>query len=235
MVGRHHNDPIFSFTDYKLQPVQPGEYPFEQILSSGKGKMNMELAMKPLSGGGVVRKLAVNGEMVYLSETMRRNVVLFLSDVTEQLEWQETLLKAKDEAEEAANAKSAFLSSMSHELRTPMNGIVGMVNLLRDTSPLSTEQLEYMENIQNCADLLLSIINEVLDFSKMEYNMVELETIPFNLGGVVGKSLEVVTTNLFKKIEVMWLIAENVPYVVCGDPTRCSTAFHTNHVCVTGT
>lgn len=133
------------------------------------------------------------------------------------------LVQAKAAAEASTRAKSAFLSSMSHELRTPMNGIVGMVNLLTDAqsySPLTDEQEEYMQNILSCANLLNAIINEVLDFSKIEYGALTLEQIPYSVAQVLDQSIDVVAGHSHKQLDIMSLVAPDVPQRVMGDPTR---------------
>ena len=101
-------------------------------------------------------------------------------DITDRKRYEEMLLKAKEAAEDATRAKSEFLANMSHEIRTPMNAVIGTTCLLQDES-LTPEQREYAETIRSSGEALLSIINDILDLSKSEEGMMELERQPFNL------------------------------------------------------
>ena len=109
---------------------------------------------------------------------------------------------------------------MSHEVRTPLNGVLGMTRLLLDTS-LDAAQREYAQTAYACSEGLLALINDVLDFSKLEAGKVTLEQLPFSVADVVEDGLAVVAETAQRKaLGLCALISPDVPAVVLGDPTR---------------
>lgn len=141
-------------------------------------------------------------------------------DISKERQVAEELIKAKDEAEEATQAKSMFLANMSHEIRTPLNAIIGLAHLTLKT-PLSFKQHDYINKMHNAGVSLLSIINDILDFSKIEAGRIELESIQFELDDVV----EYLTTGLGslaaeKKLEILFDVSPDVPATLMGDQLR---------------
>ena len=133
---------------------------------------------------------------------------------TEQLE------KAKNAAEAASRAKSAFLATMSHEIRTPMNGVLGMTEMLLGTD-LSDTQRKFTKLVKSSGEHLLVIINDILDFSKIEAGKLSVEYINFNLWDLLDDINNVYTPQAQAKgIGLDFDIANNIPISICGDPNR---------------
>ncbi len=123
-------------------------------------------------------------------------------------------------AKSAVAAKSAFLANMSHEIRTPMNGVLGMLSLLRTTS-LAIDQKEYVDTAFNSGEMLLALINDILDYSKIEAGKLDLEETDFNLRDRVEGVAEMLAEKAHGKgLDLACIIAPDVPQHVKGDPTR---------------
>jgi PAS domain S-box-containing protein len=141
-------------------------------------------------------------------------------DRTEREKEERELIRAKDEANMANEAKGTFLANMSHEIRTPMNAVLGMVQLLQRTE-LNARQADYLDRAQLAARSLLDIINDILDVSKIEAGKLTLESEPFVLDGLLRELAAILgTTAGAKQIEILYEIQAAVPQQLCGDALR---------------
>ncbi len=147
-------------------------------------------------------------------------VVVVASDITERKEVENAMRRAKEEAEKVAQAKSDFIAVVSHEVRTPMNGVLGMARLLLET-PLLPEQKEFAQTIVTSAEALLTILNDLLDISKLEAGKLELEVIPLAPHVLFERTVNLMASTAREKdLELVCRVGEEVPKALEGDANR---------------
>ncbi|MEJ8803306.1 PAS domain-containing hybrid sensor histidine kinase/response regulator [Pontibacter sp. H249] len=213
LVGKHLTD-VFKLEDnYDLNT---GLVKLEQ-----EGKcLNLELLLHTNQG----QSISTSCSLSYLTNNKKEKdgILIIAKDITEQKLKEKELQEAKQRAEAANEAKSHFLSSMSHEIRTPLNGILGFSYLLQDTQ-LNPTQAQYVNLIKTSGSNLSKLLNDILDFHRIEQDRIAIEAIPFDIRQTVASHLEPYKYLAEdRSISFSYTIADEVPQVVIGDPTRIS-------------
>lgn len=171
----------------------------------------------------VVAKRASGQKGVYIENKSKDEIGRLSWEINKMLEiimeQENNLVQATIDAEEASKAKSIFLANMSHEFRTPLNGIIGFTEMVAETS-LSEDQAEMVNTIRLCSEGLLSLINDVLDVSKIEASEVVLEKVPFNLNQLLLESFVLVQNRIVSKVIRLVIEQPVLPGKVIGDPLR---------------
>jgi PAS domain S-box-containing protein len=198
-------------------PVEPGFESFTIRARLGDADEN-EWTYIRKDGSRFRALLSITGLFGRMGEL--RGFLGIARDITLQKQAEEELRKARDAAEHANLAKSQFLANMSHEIRTPLNGILGVNDLLLD-STLDHEQKYFAETIRSSGEALLTIVNDILDFSKIEAGRLAFEKIDFDLAGVITDITALLSTRASAKgVTLETTFPENVPVHLHGDPGR---------------
>ena len=166
------------------------------------------------------KTMLISAYPVWNADGSLDGVVEVSRDVTERARMMAELKRAKEESESASVAKSRFLANMSHEIRTPMNVIIGMANLASEKAA-NSEEKEYLEMIRESASSLLTLINDILDYSKIEAQGLELARVPINISQEIEKMILTLTPQAHKKgLELTCSVDKSIPRILLGDPAR---------------
>jgi PAS domain S-box-containing protein len=188
---------------------------FKRVLKTGKVESIEYSLLLPVKTWFLARVSAIpspDGKSTAICMTAR--------DITARKLAEEELRRTSEAAESASRAKSEFLANISHEIRTPMNGILGLTDLMLDTS-VTSEQKEYLEMIKVSGDSLMELLNAILDLSKIEAGKLDLEPIEFSLPTRLAETLKMMQFRAKQKgLELHWHSGPDVPESVVGDPTR---------------
>ena len=202
-----HPDDVADFRD-RLAHHLKGESPY------------FDVECRALRAGGGYMWVRVRGIAQFDEGGRAQRFVGSIVDVTERRQAELQLIDANVRVMEAARAKESFLATMSHEIRTPMNGVLGMAGLLADTQ-LNDEQRDYIRLIRASGDTLLRLIDDVLDFSKIESGRMTIEAVSVEVTAVIEETLELVAEKAReKKIDLVYDVRDDVPFYITGDATR---------------
>lgn len=220
LITGYEADDVFGKTPRILSSGQHTESYYDDmwLTLTKTGQWNGEIYNKRKNGEVYPQNLNISS--VYDDKDVITHYIGHFMDITEQKNTEEKLRKASREAEMNNEAKSRFLAAMSHEIRTPMNAILGILGLLKDTS-LSDRQLELVQTGRDSGDLLLTIINDILDFTKMDIDKLQLEESAFDLPLLFKNCNELLDTLAKKKnLNLTLSINPNIPRYAKGDPDR---------------
>lgn len=212
IIGHHASVILFE----NLRYTQPITHVYEAL---GNGKI-LELEYQLAQTDGKTKWIRLLGQAVDPTNLHEKGSVWIAQDTTQLKEYQRNLKTAKTLAEEANSFKSAFLAHISHEIRSPMSGIIGMNRLVLGTE-LTEQQREFLTILDTSAEMLLQLLNNLLDISKIEAGLMELEEKPFSLFSVFTYVYNIKKLQAEEKnISLSFEIAEDVPVLLLGDELR---------------
>ncbi len=215
--GRSDNDPTWKLQRLDGTPLPDNELPFRQALTQGGIVRDIRFALHLLDGS---RRVLSANAVPLMPADGEQHVVVSFSDITDSLASTARLEEARTKAEEMSRAKSIFLANMSHEIRTPLNGVLGMAEILQGlvTTP---EKQRMVSTIRQSGETLLTVLNSILDMSKIEAGKMELETVPIVLTEVLGQVEALHRVKAEEKgLDLSVLVSAGADLPRMGDPHR---------------
>ena len=213
-----YNDPDWKIADYYGKEFPDEELAFKRLMSTGKPVYDVRHAIEWPDGRRVL--LSINSAPLYSDDGIIEGMVSTIEDRTKLIMQEEYLKQAKDEAESANKAKSEFLANMSHEIRTPLNGIMGMHQLLKETS-LDEEQIEYVQTAIKSSERLNKLLTDILDLSRIEAGKLELIESEFKFTEVMQSIEDIFRHACHKnKNSLSITLDDKIPEVLVGDHSR---------------
>ena len=212
---------IPSFAGILSQLVHPDDRNyFKSALQNSSSEHDIDFKYRIVLSDGEIRHVHQRGKLFYDDKQNPCGIRGTLQDITEHLKSKQRLLAAKQEAEKATQVKSQFLANMSHEIRTPMNAIVGLVELCLNSN-ISSKQRDYLERVETAALGLTNLIDDILDFSKMESGKLQLDSTPFLLEEMLDQVFSTMAELCHRKqLKLIRPALDQQQYAVIGDPNR---------------
>ena len=221
ITGTSRANFIPSFASILTQLIHPDDRNlFKTALQNANTDETIDFKHRIMLRHGEIRHVHQRGKVIHDDQDRAIGIQGTMQDITERLKTEQRLLEAKQAAEKATQVKSEFLANMSHEIRTPMNAIVGLVELCLK-NPISNKQRDYLERVETASHSLMSLIDDILDFSKMESGKLSLETVPFLLDEMLDQVFSTMTELANRKHLTLIRPTVDYPYqAVIGDPQR---------------
>lgn len=198
---------------------------FKAAMQNAINSESIDFRHRIVLGNDQVRHVHQRGQAIRDTNNKITGIQGTMQDITDRLQTEQRLLEAKQQAEQATRVKSEFLANMSHEIRTPMNAIIGLVELCLNGN-ISAKQRDYLERVETASRSLMTIIDDILDFSKMEAGKLHLESVPFLLEEMLDNVFSTMSELCASKgIALIRPPANQTLHPVIGDPQRLRQIF----------